>query len=259
MMGFGFLNRTWLTIVSCSISVDITANAWLPIVSLSRMPFDNYIWCLHCPSKFALFINKRLHISIPSHYCAVNKWYDIWTNLELISNRLEPGTIISMWHITLFCDPMAIKVDCTVKYVWWQMKCQSGWTPPKRQDPVPVFDAINEYGCCYHTDILLLLTECLGRYMYIVIAGVHFNPCAIPLPQLTNKWSAHSEPAGLIKDNLMKYASSPKFRSISFLSVEPLVHSLKACDYDYSPLFSMKSCSIWCPPPGRHTIMEMWS
>jgi hypothetical protein len=95
--------------------------------------------------------------------------------------------------------------------------------------------------------------------MHIVIAGVHFNQRAISLPKLADWGPARSPPVALIQDNPMKYARAPKFQTVGFLMVEPLVESLNGRDHDYSPWFTMKSGSMGCPPPGRSPVMEMWS
>jgi len=95
--------------------------------------------------------------------------------------------------------------------------------------------------------------------MHNVIAGVHFNQCAISLAKLADWGSTGSHPVGLIEDNLMKCTSAPKFWTVGFLMVKLLLVSLNSWDHDYSSRFTMKSASMGCPRPGRSTVMEMWS
>jgi len=95
--------------------------------------------------------------------------------------------------------------------------------------------------------------------MDIVITGVHLKQHAISLPKLADWGPTRSQPVALIKDNPMKYARAPESRTVGFLMVEPLVESLNGRDHDYSPWFTIKSGSMGCPPPGRSTVIEMWS
>jgi hypothetical protein len=95
--------------------------------------------------------------------------------------------------------------------------------------------------------------------MHIAIAGVHFNQHAISLPKLANWSPPGSQPVGLMHDNPMRYARAPKFRTVGFLMIEPLVESLNGQNHKYSPWFTMKSGFMGCPPPGSSTVMEMWS
>jgi hypothetical protein len=95
--------------------------------------------------------------------------------------------------------------------------------------------------------------------MHSVIAGVHFNQRAISLPKLADWGPAHFQPVALIQDNMTKNSRASKFETVGFLMFALLVESLNGRDHDYSPRFTMKSGSMGCPPPGRSTVMEMWS
>jgi hypothetical protein len=95
--------------------------------------------------------------------------------------------------------------------------------------------------------------------MHIILAGVHFNQCAISLPELAHQGPAHSQPVGLIQDNPMKYAKATKSCTVGFLIVELQIASLNGPDYNCSTCFTIISGSMGCPPPGRCSIMEMWS
>jgi hypothetical protein len=57
----------------------------------------------------------------------------------------------------------------------------------------------------------------------------------------------------------MKYDRAPKFRTVGFIMVEQLIKSLNPLEHDYAPWFTVKSGSMGYPPPGRSTIIEMWS
>jgi hypothetical protein len=57
----------------------------------------------------------------------------------------------------------------------------------------------------------------------------------------------------------MKYARAPKFQNLSILRDEPLDASLNGQVHNYSAWVTMKSGSMGYPPPGRCTVMEMWS
>jgi hypothetical protein len=93
----------------------------------------------------------------------------------------------------------------------------------------------------------------------MVIAVDNFDHLAICLSKLGDWGHAHSEPVRLIHDNPKKYATTETLLTVGFLLVEPLVESTNGQDYDYSPWFAMKTSSMGCPPPGRCTVMEMWS
>jgi hypothetical protein len=95
--------------------------------------------------------------------------------------------------------------------------------------------------------------------MHIVIVGVHFNQHSISLCKLADWGPGRSQPVGLIQDNPMQYSRAPKFQTFGFVIVELLVESLNVLDHDYSPCVTIKSGSMGCPPPGKRTIMEMWS
>jgi len=102
-------------------------------------------------------------------------------------------------------------------------------------------------------------TEYIWCHMQFLIAGVHFNHCAISLPKRADWGPADSQPVGLFQDDPIRHALAPTFWTVGFLFVAPLVESLNGQDHKYCPWFAMKSGAMGCPPPGRSTIMEMWS
>jgi hypothetical protein len=80
--------------------------------------------------------------------------------------------------------------------------------------------------------------------MQILLAGVDFNQRAIGLAKLSDLGPACSEPVSLIHHYLMKFRLAPKFETIGFLTVEPLVDSFNWRDPDHSPSFTTKSGSM---------------